>query len=113
MRKNLTRQERLKKSKELSRLFQIAKRVKCSELKLLYLENHRSVNRIAVCTAKGFRKAVARNREKRICREAYRLLKNEIKPGYDLVVVIYPGAYMFIERFQQLQELLKRAGLVK
>ena len=113
MRKNLTRQERLNKGKEISRLFQIAKRVKCSELKLLYIENHCTVNRIAVCTAKGFKKAVDRNREKRICREAYRLLKNEIKPGYDLVVVIYPGVYMFIERFRQLQALLKRAGLVK
>ncbi len=113
MRKNLTRHERLKKRKEINRLFQIAKRVKCSGLKLLYIENHYPVNRIAVCTAKGFKMAVARNREKRICREAYRLLKNEIKPGYDLVVVIYPGAYMFIERFQQLQSLLKRAGLVK
>lgn len=113
MRKNLTRQERLKTRKEISGLFQVARRVKCSGLKLLYIENRRQVNRFAVCVVKGFRKAVDRNREKRICREAYRLQKNEIKPGYDLVVVVYPGSYKFIERFQQLQLLLKRAGLVK
>lgn len=52
-----------------------------------------------------------RNRHKRLCREAYRTLKERIKPGYDLAFVLYPGAYGYLERLDQMEVVLDRAGL--
>jgi ribonuclease P protein component len=60
---------------------------------------------------RSFRTAVDRNRQKRACREAYRQLKESIRPGYDLAFVLYPGDYSFHDRCRQMQTVLQRAGL--
>ena len=52
-----------------------------------------------------------RNRARRLGREAYRHLRQELKPGYDLVLLVYPGNADFGFRMKQLRELLGRAGL--
>ena len=81
-------------------------------MRLAYLGNGRESNRIAVVPARGFRTAVLRNLCRRHGKEAYRALKTDMKTGYDLVVVCYPGEYSFAERRYQLSCLLKKACLV-
>jgi ribonuclease P protein component len=111
MRRNLTRRERLKAKADLQRVFTRAASIETRGFKLLYIENALPWNRIAVCPVRGFRRAVDRNRQKRACREAYRQLKERIRPGLDLAFVLFPGDYDFHDRCRQLQTVLQRAGL--
>jgi len=60
---------------------------------------------------RGFKHAVGRNREKRLCREAYRQLKDSLKSGYDLAFVLYPGKQNLSDRYQQLNAVFERVGL--
>ena len=111
MRRNLTRRERLKAKADLQRVFTGAASFETKGFKLLYIENALPWNRIAVCPVRGFRRAVDRNRQKRACREAYRHLREHVRPGLDLAFVLYPGEYDFHDRYRQLQNVLQRAGL--
>jgi ribonuclease P protein component len=111
MRKSLTSRERLKARAELHSIFTSAPSVETRGIKLFYIENSLPWNRMAVCPVRGFRKAVQRNRHKRLCREAYRQLKERIKPGHDLAFVLYPGSYGYLERLGQMEVVLDQAGL--
>jgi len=111
MRKNLSRRERLRARADLQKLFNCAASADTKGIKLFYTENTLPWNRFAVCPVRGFRKAVERNREKRICREIYRQIKDRVKPGYDLAFVLYPGEYDYSERRRQMEAVLGRAGL--
>lgn len=111
MKKSLTRRERLRGRTEIRRLFSTGKSVERKGIRLLYLKNDLAWNRIVVCPVRGFKKAVARNREKRLCREAYRSLKHQLATGYDLAFVLYPGEFSFQDRLRQIQSLLERVGL--
>ena len=113
MRKNLTRKERLKGRSSLGRVFAKASKSDKRGIRLYYIENKLDWNRIAVCPVRGFTSAVARNREKRICREAYRQLKHKLQSGYDLAFVLYPGNYSLTERVRQLEALFERVGLTQ
>ena len=111
MRRSLTRSERLKGRYSLGRVFAGSKKCDTRGLRVYYIENNLDRNRIAVCPVRGFKSAVARNREKRVCREAYRLIKNKLKTGYDLAFVLYPGNYNLSDRLGQLEAIFERIGL--
>jgi len=71
-------------------------------------------NRICFTFAKGFKGAVARNRSKRLGREAYRLIKSRLSGGNDLVLLIYQETkekVFLSDRLNQLESLFKKAGL--
>jgi ribonuclease P protein component len=111
MRRSLTREERLRSRTEIQRVFQSGRSVRTDGMRLAYLPNGRSVTRIVVVPARGFRTAVERNLCRRHGKEAYRALKPEIAAGYDLAIVCYKGEYSFAERRNQLSSLLRRAHL--
>jgi ribonuclease P protein component len=113
MRKNLTKKERLKGRSRLNRVFKGAEKSETRGLRVYYIENNLDWNRIAVSPVRGFKNAVVRNREKRICREAYRQLKHKLKFGYDLAFVIFPGKYSLSDRIRQLEAVFKQIGLVQ
>lgn len=51
------------------------------------LKNHRAVNRLGLTASKKTGCAVRRNRARRIMKEAYRLLEQQLPRGYDYVLV--------------------------
>jgi ribonuclease P protein component len=104
--------ERLKKREAIRAVFNQGKVVGCSGAKLFRAENGLSHNRIAVTFARKFGNAVERNRARRISREAYRFLRNRLKNGYDLVLLVYPGRDFLPDRMDQLKTLFSRAGLL-
>ena len=113
IKKSLNKSERLKGQTDFKRVFSRGIRVKGSGSRLIYFENGLERNRFAVSPVRKYGTAVRRNRAKRICREAYRNLKDRIDPGYDLIVVIYPGFDSFAERRTQIESLCSRAGLMR
>lgn len=98
---------------EIRDVFSRRQGVSCSGARLLILKNGRPYNRIAFTFSRKFGNAVQRNRARRVGREAYRLLRNELKQGYDLVLLVYPGKDDFSSRMVQVKELFGRTGLFK
>ena len=113
MRKSLTKRERLRGRSNLRRVFSEAANSDLRGIRVYYIGNNLDCNRIAVSPVRGFKNAVVRNREKRVCREAYRQLKHRLKGGYDLAFVLYPGHYSFSDRVQQLEAVFEKIGLIK
>ncbi|GHV76964.1 hypothetical protein AGMMS49942_17850 [Spirochaetia bacterium] len=104
--------ERLKKRGEIRAVFNQGKVVGCSGAKLFRVENGLPYNRIAFTFARKFGNAVERNRARRVSREAYRFMRNRLRSGYDLVLLVYPGRDFLADRMEQLKTLIARAGLL-
>ena len=113
MRRSLTKQERLSRRSDIKRVFSSSRRHVCGGMKLLERENGLGRNRIAVSFVRGFGTAVERNTAKRRVREIYRNSKHSFVQGYDMIFILYPGAFSFLSRKQQMQSLLNRAGLLR
>ena len=105
------REERLKGTNEIRETFKRKKCVSCPGAKLFLLKNGLPHNRIAFAFPRKYGTAVERNRSRRLSREVYRLLRNQVRWGYDLVLLVYPGQDLFSTRRDQLEKLLTRAGL--
>ncbi|MDR3166909.1 MAG: ribonuclease P protein component [Treponema sp.] len=105
------RAERLKKREEIREVFNRGRVVSCSGAKLFVRENEICRNRIAFTFSRKFGNAVNRNRARRVGREAYRHIRQGLKSGYDLVLLVYPGKDTFTARMEQLNFLFSKAGL--
>ncbi len=112
MKRNLTKSERLRGSKNFNRVFRNARKVDVKGLKILYLENGLEINRIAIIAGKSFGKAVKRNRVKRHLREAYRNMKYKIKMGFDIIIIPYDDNYSYRDRSLQLQLAFERGDML-
>jgi ribonuclease P protein component len=132
------RKERLKGRDEIREVFSRKKGVSCPGVRLLMRRNGLPYNRIAFAFPRKFGNAVERNRSRRLSREVYRHLRNELLKGYDLVLLAYPEGNRrslplarrgspdtrpplsdrasrdaFSARMDQLRDLFSRAGLFK
>ena len=112
MRKSLTREERLKRKSDFDSVFAVGKRKSCFGARLVYKDNGLDHSRFAVCPVRKYGTAVERNRARRICRELYRVNKQRIAPGNDVVLVIYPGKDTYKDRKEEFLFLLRKAGLL-
>lgn len=104
--------ERLKRRNEIKEVFAGRRGVSSSGAKLLTLENGLRLNRIAFTFSAKFGNAVQRNRSRRLSREVYRLLRNDLVKGFDIVLLVKPGKDVFSVRLEQMRELFTRAGLL-
>ena len=112
VRRNFPREERLKSRRDISAVFKKGKKAPVDGAVLFYKHNALNHNRIAFTFAKKFGNAVQRNRARRLGREAYRHIRESIRKGYDLVLLVYPTPGIgFSRRLQQLSVAFSRAGL--
>jgi ribonuclease P protein component len=111
MKRSLSRQERLRNSRDIKGMFSAGRRVESRGMKLLFRTSRSPVTRFAVVVARGCGGSVRRNREKRITREAYRSLKEGICPGAELVFLVTRFGEPLAERRAAMERLIGRAGL--
>lgn len=90
MRRSLTRRERVTDRRQVRALYRAPATPRRAGLRVYYQSRGAGGSRVVVCTARGFASAPARNRQRRLIREAYRLLKHRVIPGYDLMLHVRP-----------------------
>jgi ribonuclease P protein component len=105
------RKERLGNRDGIRGIFKQGKSVTCFGAKLFFTKNGLPHNRIVFTLGRKYGNAVERNRARRVGREAYRYIRKELKTGYDLVLLVYPGKDSFAGRMEQLRVLMSKARL--
>ncbi|HPD14642.1 MAG TPA: ribonuclease P protein component [Planctomycetota bacterium] len=82
-----SRDERLRATRDFDRVFEQGRRGRGQALVVCYAPNGLAHSRLGIALRRGWRSAVARNRAKRLIREAFRTRKHELPGGLDLVVI--------------------------
>jgi len=77
----------LKNSREFGNVYRCGKSFANKYLVMYVLENHDNENRLGISVSKKVGNSVVRHRITRLIRESYRLHQDELKTGYDIVVV--------------------------
>ena len=108
-----TRNERVKRSSDIKKLFKTGNKVITKGAKFFYLPNQLGINRIAFAIPRGYGNAVQRNKSKRISREVYRYYKMSMKTGFDMILLVYPGNDDFNQRSAQFRSLCQKAGILQ
>ena len=111
-RSGFSRAERLSSSAAIQIVFRKGKKYSCNGAKLFVLANGMGRNRIAFSFPRGYGLAVERNYSRRLSREAYRLIKQDLVAGYDLTVLIFQGNDTILARQEQLKLLFVKAKLL-
>lgn len=99
---------RLRRTAEFRRVYDARRSASDPRITLYALPNDLGHPRLGVSASRKLGNAVARNRWKRLLREAFRLLQHEL-PAADFVIVPRPGAEpQLAELSESLRALAKR-----
>ncbi|BED92627.1 MAG: ribonuclease P protein component [Candidatus Paraimprobicoccus trichonymphae] len=77
----------INQNRHFTKMYNRAKFYNSSELVVYIMENRFSFNRTGIVTSKKIGIAVKRNRARRIIKEAYREIYENLKSGYDVLFV--------------------------
>ena len=115
MRKSLTKGERVTDPRQVRALYRAPATPRRGGLRVYFQPNGMPCSRVVVCPSRGFASAPVRNRQRRLVREAYRLLKHRVAPGYDLLLQVRPRRHElgFRAAGGVLGRLLSDAGLLR
>lgn len=77
----------LRKKEDFDAIYKKGKSAGERYIVILYRKNKLLYNRIAFLASKKVGNSVARNRARRLMREGYRVIKDDMVPGYDIIFV--------------------------
>ena len=83
----MRKKEVLRGKKDFNRAYKKGKSIRDRYLVLVYLENSLPYTRTAFLASKKVGNSVQRNRAKRLMKESYRALRDEVIEGYDLIII--------------------------
>ena len=83
----MLKQNILRKKTDFSSIYNKGRSIGERYIVLFYKRNGLSYNRIAFLASKKVGNSVQRNRARRLMKENYRFLKDDIKSGYDLIFI--------------------------
>lgn len=108
------KEERIRKNIEFRTVYRKGKSFSNQLLVLYIYKNHKDLNRVGISVSKKVGKSVVRSRVKRLISETYRINKDDLKKGYDLVFIARTASNdkSFKEIDKALKNLLKKAGLL-
>lgn len=104
---------KIRKNVEFRAIYRRGKSFSNALLVLYIYKNRKNVNRIGISVSKKVGKSVIRNRVKRLIKESYRLNRNGLNIGYDLVFIARNAANgkNYNEIDEAVKNLFKKAGL--
>ena len=113
--KGLAKRDRVTNPRQVRALYRAPVTRGRRGLRVFFQPNGGGGSRVVVCPGRGFASAPARNRQRRLVREAYRLLKHRVTPGYDLLLQVRPRQpeLGFRAAGGVLARLLSDAGLLR
>ncbi|MDD4199844.1 MAG: ribonuclease P protein component [Eubacteriales bacterium] len=105
----------LRKKEDFSAIYKKGKSVPERYIVFFYRKNNLLYNRIAFLASKKVGNSVQRNRAKRLMKESYRLLGDEIKYGYDIIFIARNSIndMKFIDVDKSVKRALKKAKLLE
>lgn len=109
VKQTLGKDDRVHREKDLSRIMQEGKMLGDRRIRLHVLANGLGRSRMAVFVGLRHGSAVRRNRIKRLCREAFRLTRQELPAGYDYILRPHSSAKFTLVELQQSLRKLSRA----
>ncbi|GJQ59721.1 MAG: ribonuclease P protein component [Candidatus Scalindua sp. AMX11] len=86
-----SKEERLRKRNDFQKVFREGKVFRNDQIAVYALLNNSEISRLGITVGRKFGNAVKRNRLKRIFREAYRLNKQLLHRGVDLIILPRSG----------------------
>ena len=111
----LKKKYRLKKKKDFDQVFKQGSTAREGNILIKLVANQRDISRFGfIVSKKVSNKATARNKVKRLLREATRKLLVDVKPGFDVVIVALSGIEKnnFWQIYESLLNLFKKTKLM-
>ncbi|MDO4485869.1 MAG: ribonuclease P protein component [Bacillota bacterium] len=103
----MLKKEILRKKDDFTLIYKKGKSIGERYIVLFYRKNNLSYNRTAFLASKKVGNSVIRNRSRRLMRESYRFLKDDLKTGYDIIFIA--RASMVGRKFKDVDKSVKRA----
>lgn len=101
---------RVTRRNDIARIFDTGRRVSNPLLTILALANGLPYSRAGMAVSGRHGKAVRRNQIKRLCREAFRLVRPELPVGWDFILLPRVGAKFTLSGLQDaIAQLARRA----
>ena len=105
----------LRKEADFDNVYKKGRSVGDKYVVIFYIKNHRDINRTCFLASKKVGNSVTRNRARRLLRESYRLMKDSLPAGYDVIIIARNtiAGRKFQEVDRSLRRAFTRAGLLK